>query len=151
MKSLIYHFSSIILIFILVASCKKEVLKKINNTGLHHENTIKYAKGFDIVISKNEKKLIIKNPYSNTSNNFEYIIKKDISKNLNVINTPIKKIVVTSTTHIPMLELLDEEKALVGFQNTDYISSTKTRNRIDAGFYRCGGLFCNEWLKKPRN
>ena len=63
MKSLIYHFSSIILIFILVASCKKEVSKKINNTDLHNENTITYAKGFDIVISKNEKKLIIKNPY----------------------------------------------------------------------------------------
>ena len=136
MKSLIYHFSSIILIFILVASCKKEVSKKINNTDLHNENTIKYAKGFDIVISKNEKKLIIKNPYSNTSNNFEYIIKKGINDQLNVINTPIKKIVVTSTTHIPMLELLGEEEALVGFQNTDYISSTKTRNRIDAGFVK---------------
>ena len=35
-----------------------------------------------------------------------------------------------------MLELLGEEKALVGFQNTDYISSTKTRNRIDAGFVK---------------
>ena len=122
MKSLICHFSSIILIFILVASCKKEISRNITNTGLHSENTIKYAKGFDIISTKNEKKLIIKNPYSNTSNNFEYIIKKGISKNLNVINTPIKKIVVTSTTHIPMLELLGEEKALVGFQNTDYIS-----------------------------
>ena len=43
---------------------------------------------------------------------------------------------VTSTTHIPMLELLGEEKALVGFQNTDYISSPKTRERIDAGFVK---------------
>ena len=77
MKSLIYHFSSIILIFILVASCKKEVSNKINNTALHPKNTIKYAKGFDIISTKNEKKLIIKNPYSNTSNNFEYIIKKN--------------------------------------------------------------------------
>ena len=100
------------------------------------ENIIKYAKGFDIVISKNEKKIIIKNPYSNTSTNFEYIIKKGNNEQLNVINTPIKKIVVTSTTHIPMLELLGEEKALVGFQNTDYISSTKTRKRIDAGFVK---------------
>ena len=75
MKSLIYHFSSIILVFILVVSCKKEVSKKITNTGLRSENIIKYAKGFDIVISKNEKKIIIKNPYSNTSTNFEYIIK----------------------------------------------------------------------------
>jgi iron complex transport system substrate-binding protein len=136
MKSLVYHFSGIILIFVLFISCKKEVSNKLTNTNFHPKSSIKYAKGFDIISTKNEKKLIIKNPYSNTSNNFEYIIKKDISKNLNVINTPIKKIVVTSTTHIPMLELLGEEKALVGFQNTDYISSTKTRNRIDAGFVK---------------
>ena len=136
MKSLIYQFSCIILFFVLVVSCKKEVSKKITNTGLRPENIIKYAKGFDIVISKNEKKLIIKNPYSNTSDNFEYSIKTGINEHLNAINTPIKKIVVTSTTHIPMLELLGEEKALVGFQNTDYISSTKTRKRIDAGFVK---------------
>ena len=57
MKSLIYQFSYIILIFVLVVSCKKEVSKKITNTSLRSENIIKYAKGFDIVISKNEKKL----------------------------------------------------------------------------------------------
>lgn len=135
-KSLVYRFSGIIIIFILVTSCKKEVSRKLNNTNFYHESTIKYAKGFDIIISKNEKKLIIKKPYSNTLDNFEYILKKGRSKHLNVINTPIKKIVVTSTTHIPMLELLGEEKALVGFQNTDYISSTKTRERIDAGFVK---------------
>ena len=125
-----------VIVLTLYNSCKKET--SLNSTGSLLENPIKisYAKGFDIVISKNEKKLIIKNPYSNSSNNFEYIIKKGINDQLNVINTPIKKIVVTSTTHIPMLELLGEEKALVGFQNTDYISSTKTRNRIDAGFVK---------------
>jgi iron complex transport system substrate-binding protein len=136
MKSLVYHFSGIILIFVLFISCKKEVSNKLTNTNFHPKSSIKYAKGFDIISTKNEKKLIIKNPYSNTSNNFEYIIKKGINDQLNVINTPIKKIVVTSTTHIPMLELLGEEEALVGFQNTDYISSTKTRNRIDAGFVK---------------
>lgn len=136
MKSLIYQFSCIILIFVLVVSCKKEVSKKRTNTGLHLENTIKYAKGFDVISSKNEKKIIIKNPYSNTSTNFEYSIKKGNNEQLNVINTPIKKIVVTSTTHIPMLELLGEEKALVGFQNTDYISSPKTRERIETGFVK---------------
>jgi len=136
MKSLVYHFSGIILIFVLFISCKKEVSNKLTNTNFHPKSSIKYAKGFDIISTKNEKKLIIKNPYSNTSNNFEYIIKKGIHEHLNVINTPIKKIVVTSTTHIPMLELLGEEKALVGFQNTDYISSTKTRNRIDAGLVK---------------
>ena len=125
-----------VIVLTLYNSCKKET--SLNSTGslLENPTKISYAKGFDIVSTKNEKKLIIKNPYSNTSNNFEYIIKKGINDQLNVINKPIKKIVVTSTTHIPMLELLGEEKALVGFQNTDYISSTKTRNRIDAGFVK---------------
>lgn len=136
MKFLVYHFSGIILIFILFISCKKEVSNKLTNTNFHPKSSIKYAKGFDIVSTKNEKKLIIKNPYSNTSDNFEYIIKTGINEHLNAINTPIKKIVVTSTTHIPMLELLGEEKTLVGFQNTNYISSTKTRQRIEAGFVK---------------
>jgi iron complex transport system substrate-binding protein len=35
-----------------------------------------------------------------------------------------------------MLELLGEEKSLVGFQDTNYISSEKTRKRIDSGFVR---------------
>ncbi|HRA71404.1 MAG TPA: ABC transporter substrate-binding protein, partial [Flavobacterium sp.] len=54
-------------------------------------------------------------------------------KQFTVIQIPIKSIVVTSTTHIPALELLGVENTLVGFPNTDYISSEKTRKLIDAG------------------
>ena len=51
-----------------------------------------------------------------------YIKKKngiipDSLKNNIVINIPIQSIVVTSTTHIPSLEMLNEEKSLVGFPN----------------------------------
>ena len=42
-----------------------------------------------------------------------------------IITIPIKTIVVTSTTHIPALELLGVEQALVGFPGTDYVSSKK--------------------------
>jgi iron complex transport system substrate-binding protein len=41
--------------------------------------------------------------------------------------------VVTSTTHIPALEALGVENTLVGFPETQYISSTKTRKNIDSG------------------
>ena len=44
-----------VVVLTLYNSCKKEVSKKINNTALHQENTIKYAKGFDIISTKNEK------------------------------------------------------------------------------------------------
>jgi iron complex transport system substrate-binding protein len=43
--------------------------------------------------------------------------------------------VVTSTTHIPALEILGVENTLVGFPNTDYISSEK-RKRIESGKVR---------------
>jgi iron complex transport system substrate-binding protein len=45
-------------------------------------------------------------------------------------------VVVTSTTHIPSLEMLGVENTLTGFPGTDYVSSPKTRQRIDAGMVR---------------
>jgi iron complex transport system substrate-binding protein len=117
-------------------SCKKEqkqaVLKE-NGT------TIKYAKGFDIQHFDNYKKLSIISPYPEAKEHFEYvIIKKEKTipkalKNLKIIRTPIERFVVTSTTHIPMLELLGVENNLVGFPNTQYISSSKTRQLIANG------------------
>ena len=53
-----------------------------------------------------------------------------------IIITPVKQIVVTSTTHIPALELLNEESTLIGFPGTDYVSSEKTRQRINNGSIR---------------
>src|SRR6202008_572779 len=54
-------------------------------------------------------------------------------KDVQVISTPIESIVCTSTTHIPLLDYLNETEKLIGFPTTDYISSEKTRKRIDAG------------------
>ena len=117
-------------------SCKrapnKIVEKKINTV-------VEHAKGFDIQQFDGYTKLLIKAPYPGATEQFEYILiskGNDIPKevrNLNIIRIPIEKMVVTSTTHIPMLELLEETNSLVGFPNTQYISSEKTRNLIDQG------------------
>ena len=128
-----------LLFFLLVSifySCKteqKQAILKENSTS------IKYAKGFDIQSFDTYKKLIIKSPYPDAKEQFEYIIipkGKTISKALKdliIIRTPIEQIVVTSTTHIPMLELLEAENNLVGFPNTQYICSSKTRQLIANG------------------
>lgn len=50
-----------------------------------------------------------------------------------VIRTPVKSIVCTSTTHIPLLDFLDETAALAGFPGTDHISSSKARALIESG------------------
>lgn len=100
---------------------------------------IKYSQGFDIQLFDEYIKLTIKAPYPEAKEQFEYaLIPKgtdipEAAKGLTIIRTPIKELVVTSTTHIPMLELLQEENSLVGFPNLQYISSTKTRQLIAKG------------------
>ena len=126
-----------VLIYILISiSCKNEVIKV--DIKQRFENNIKYANGFDIITKNGIKKLIIKSPYQNSKDVFEYQIKnKTVSKNINknnlIIEVPITKILVTSTTHIPMVELLNEEATVIGFPYSKYVSSEKTRQLIDSG------------------
>jgi iron complex transport system substrate-binding protein len=125
------YLLSIIFISLLFISCKEE--KKQHNTVSLLKSTIKYAKGFDIVIDGNQKKLIIKKPYQNAKKYFTFIVgnKTDLDKNL--LKVPVQNIVVTSTTHIPMLELIGVENTISGFPQTKFISSEKTRKLIDNG------------------
>ena len=133
MKLASYSFFLLLVIFSF--SCKKEILKE--TTAPISKSTIKYAKGFDIVFVNGLKKLMLKTGYQNATTIFEYLIlnktAKKASLNNQTIQVPIKEIVVTSTTHIPMVELLNEESSIVGFPHTTYISSEKTRALIDAG------------------
>ena len=50
-----------------------------------------------------------------------------------IIEVPVQKLVVTSTSHIPSLSLLGISETLVGFPNTEYISSPEIRKRTDQG------------------
>lgn len=127
-------------LFLINTSCNKS---KNKNSKSENKNSIvsiiKYAKGFDIQIFDHYKKLIIKSPYPDAENYQEFILltknstEKIDSKQLNTLNIPLEKIVATSTTHIPMLELIDEQKSLIGFPHSDYISSPKTRELIKSG------------------
>jgi len=123
----------IAILLCIIFSCKQE--KKQSNT-VEIQSSLKYAKGFDIQVFDSYKKLIIKSPYPEAKEHLEYIIipkESALPDSLNhykIIRTPIEKIVVTSTTHIPMLELLEVTNSLVGFPNLKYISSKKTRARI---------------------
>lgn len=126
-----------LLLIIFSFSCKKDVAKVDKKT--QPQSTIKYAKGFDIVDENGIKKLVIKAAYKNSKEVFNYEIRKKNSKSEintsseNIISTPVNKIVVTSTTHIPMVELLNKETAIVGFPYAKYVSSEKTRTLIDEG------------------
>lgn len=123
-------------IFFFFIQCKQKENTTIFDSNL---NTVKYAKGFSIVNYEGYSVVKVSNPWPNANKTYTYILKErkgklpDSLKKHSIISVPIQTIVVTSTTHIPSLEMLNEEKTLVGFPHLDYISSTKVRNLIDAG------------------
>ena len=100
---------------------------------------IKYSNSFDINYFDNYKTIVIENPWPDSEETFTYALVENgtqlpPSKSYDaIIEIPVSTIVVTSTTHIPSLEMLDVTESLVGFPNLDYISSEITRERIAAG------------------
>jgi iron complex transport system substrate-binding protein len=132
------------LVFLLFVQCKEEPKKQTVIAST--KNKIQYARGLEIYKHQGFTILKITNPWPNAKENFTYILQEkngiipDSLKQFTVIPIPLKSIVVTSTTHIPALELLGVENTLAGFPNTNYISSEKTRKRIDAGKVREVGV-----------
>ncbi len=134
-----YNWIPILVVTCILFSCKEksQAKEKINQ----QKDSIKYAKGFNIKHLENEKVLHITQAYPNANEVFSYnLVTKKTKQNIKDIQVPVKRIVVNSTTHIPMLELLGEEITLVGFQNTEYVSSEKTRALINSGKIRELGL-----------
>lgn len=126
-------------LFLLLAvsvQCKKETQAA---TGPVPKNEVRYAKGFSIRQYEGYTVVNVSNPWPESKKTYTYILKEKNAKipdslaQSTTINVPVKSIVVTSTTHIPSLEMLDAENTLLGFPHLDYISSEKVRARIDAG------------------
>lgn len=102
------------------------------------DNSIKHAQGFELYHYDNFSLLKINKPWPGATNSTTYLLHKtteipDSLSHVPSIRIPVKKVIATSTTHIPAFEDLDEVNALIGFPNTAYISSPKTRTRIDQG------------------
>ena len=112
----ISKFIALLFFLFLFVQCKHET--KIQS-GTVNEKTIKYAKGFSIENYDGYTIVTVNNPWPKATKTYKYILKKkngivpDSLKNNIVVTIPIQSIVVTSTTHIPSLEMLNEEKTLV--------------------------------------
>ena len=126
-------------LFIITLGCSE--IKKTPSIDHNDKQilNIKYANSFNINYFDNYKIIEIINPWPNSEETYTYalaengtVIPPSISYDA-IIEIPVSTIVVTSTTHIPSLEMLNVSQALVGFPNLDYISSEKTRARIADG------------------
>jgi iron complex transport system substrate-binding protein len=131
---------SILLIFLLLSGCKNnQKEQKEAPEYIEQKVELNYANNFKISEFKDYYLLKIERPWPGAKEGFTYLLAKEqaeIPADLNYdqkVQIPVQKMVVTSTTHIPALEALNEEKSLIGFPGLDYISSEKTRDLIDSG------------------
>lgn len=129
-------FLSVWILFILGVSCKNESVKPVQASA---ENEIIYANGFSLLNYDSFSILEVNRPWPNAVKPYKYILVEkgsvipDSLKRLPLITIPISNYIVTSTTHIPALELLNETKGLIGFPGLDFVSSKVVRERINHG------------------
>jgi iron complex transport system substrate-binding protein len=132
-------------LFFILSGCK-QINEKKSASFSASANNVKYAKGLEIYKYDGYSIMKITKPWPEATSGFTYILKEkngiipDSLKKFPIISVPIQSIVVTSTTHIPSLEMLGVENTLLGFPSTNFISSVKTRKRIDAGKVREVGI-----------
>lgn len=138
MKSFLSKYPLFLLLLFAVA-CKKNEPVSSSIPEAKPQNSIHYAKGFEIYKHNGYSIVKVSNPWPEANKTFTYVLHKkgvslpDSLKNYTSLQVPIKSIVVTSTTHIPSLEMLGVENTLLGFPGTNLVSSEKTRKLIDAG------------------
>lgn len=134
-----------LMLLLILSSCKNEPKKEIISTPENQKLELKYAEGFSVDYYDAYKILTITKPWPKAKKTYRYVLisKENMAKTTfskddydAIIVNPVETLVATSTTHIPALELLNIEETLIGFPGTDYISSKKTRQRIDEGKVR---------------
>lgn len=131
----------ILLLFLCFIACKENnhSSTKANNSKNINGNkiTIENATGFSITQFDSYSILNVTSPWPQAEKEFKYVLAEkgaNLPNDLKYdqkITIPVEKVVATSTTHIPFLELLEETESLKAFPGLDFISSEKTRKRIE--------------------
>ncbi len=102
------------LLIIIGCSVEKKETEKVDNDEIN----LRFARKFTLTHSQ----VNTLEPWPGANKSISY-----------PIGTPPKRVICTSTTHLPFLELLGVENTLVGFPGTQYISSENIRKLIEKG------------------
>ncbi len=143
------------IIFVLLTSgCRSRNAKENKEQG-NFRNKIKYASHLMIEESDDYSKLSVVNPWQKTSwTKFEYYLirnkdnKPDVEDSSMVIYVPVKKIVLMSTTYIPMISALRVAESIKGVSGTNFIYDNEIRKMVSDGLIQDVGY--EENLDKER-
>lgn len=105
--------------------------------------TIQYAQGFEVDYHKHYKVISVKNPWRNAAQTFQYVLVQcgtptpDGFDPAQVVQVPVRRVVMLSTTHLGHLEKLKLLDTLVGMSNPKLVYSkavqeTLQQNQVSA-------------------
>ena len=128
--------SLIILLFILSCSSKH---KGDDNQKYTDKDigSLSYAKGFEIKYVGNNKLITIHNPWQGAKKVvYKYLLvnKGDSIPDIDadfIIETPIKRVICLSTTHIAFIDIINETSTIYGVSGKDYVNNSEIRKRIE--------------------
>lgn len=125
-----------------VKTTDKNELQEISSPTVN----ITHASKFKVEYTNGLNVVTVMNPWQGASQNYLYVLVREgqtapdlqkFRKNENdiiqAVEIPIKRIALTSTTFVPLLDRLNETESFVAFPGTDHISSSKARELIEAG------------------
>lgn len=147
------------LVFLLLVSCRNMSESPVSEPFREgHPVPLRHAKGFKAqVMPGGWTYLAVTQPWPGADRTYRYGLLPDSvplvqmrgADSLDaIIPIPVRRIVLTSTTHIPALETLGEQEALIGFPGLSYISSPGMQQRISNG--NIAELGANEQLNTER-
>ncbi len=127
--------SSLIIVLVILLGCSGNHQREIEKRG-----STEYANLFNLICSKTDTILKIKDNFYNNSNQFtSYILKHDNTKlktgNLsrNTIKTPLRRVICMSTGHIAYLNLLEELNSIIAVSGGRYINNNQINKKINSG------------------
>ena len=115
--------------------CTNRVNQPENRNSSNHS-----ARGFHIEKKGDITNLTVFNPWEKAHNiSVEYFLLNenlpvpDLLSSKKFIRTPIKRIICLSTSHLGFIDVLNENRAVVGVSGSLYVSNTEIQKRINLG------------------
>ncbi len=103
------------------------------------EVQVTHAQGFEINWQQGIKIITVHQPWTGAHKSLKYALVakgQKVPPDLifdEIIRTPVTKLVLTSTTHLPALDLLAAQNLLIGFPQTQYITTPSIRKAVAKG------------------
>ncbi len=141
MKSKITILIALTAIFLL--SCTDLKKSKIELEGKKNTEKLLYAKKFEINYFENITELKVSNPWQGAKNvKYTYYLSKTDNQP-QTIKVPIQKAVVLSTTHIGLIDFIDQTDKIMGVSGLNFVNNKKIVKNINAGKVKDVGYGAN--------